>query len=123
MIIFSDVYGHTTANYGDNAYASTGTISADPLFRDSAVRNYRLQWASPCVNTGTNVGVNVDYDGVTRPQHLGYDMGAYEAIPPATVLTQPATNVTGTAGRSTPRTPGSIWAAMRPNRLRLDRCS
>ncbi len=46
----------------------------DPLL-DS---NYRLLPDSPCVDAGTDLGVNTDFDGNFRPQSLGPDIGAFE---------------------------------------------
>jgi hypothetical protein len=56
-----------------------GNIGDDPLFEDAANGNYRLAENSPCVDAGTDVDLNVDRDGVGRPQGDGYDMGAYES--------------------------------------------
>ena len=57
----------------------TATTEGDPEFVDSSSRDYHLSSASPCIDTGTSNGApNTDYDGVTRPQGQGYDVGAYE---------------------------------------------
>ncbi|MBE7532296.1 MAG: right-handed parallel beta-helix repeat-containing protein [Ardenticatenaceae bacterium] len=57
-------------------------IFADPQFINAAAGNYRLQSGSPAIDSGT-AGPNiphVDIEGNGRPQGLGIDMGAYEAI-------------------------------------------
>jgi hypothetical protein len=57
-------------------------VCADPasqLFTDYANRDFHLKQGSIAVDAGTqNNAPNVDYDGVSRPQGTGYDIGAYE---------------------------------------------
>lgn len=68
-VYFSDVEGYL--NGGE------GNIDQDPLFVGS--EDFNLQENSPCIDKGTASGApNTDIDGITRPQGLGYDMGAYE---------------------------------------------
>jgi len=62
-------------------------ISNDPLFIDSAnadlgLRNYHFTSTSPVIDAGYNLGTSVpnDYNGISRPQGAGYDIGAFEAI-------------------------------------------
>ncbi|NIO16688.1 MAG: hypothetical protein GTN70_06780 [Deltaproteobacteria bacterium] len=41
--------------------------------------NYHLEAGSPCIDSGTSQDApSEDFDGISRPQGLGYDMGAYE---------------------------------------------
>jgi predicted outer membrane repeat protein len=64
----------------DKASAVGGAhdVAGDPLFVNPAGDNYHLAAGSPAIDTGANVGVATDLDGVTRPQGNGYDIGAYE---------------------------------------------
>ncbi|HOC69366.1 MAG TPA: choice-of-anchor Q domain-containing protein [Candidatus Hydrogenedentes bacterium] len=63
-----------------------GNISADPLFVDGAAGNLQLSAESPCVDAGSGVNFpELDMLGVSRPQCLGVDMGAYEYAGPCTV--------------------------------------
>jgi hypothetical protein len=65
-----------------------GNISEDPLFVDAEEGDFRLMPDSPCIDSGTDVGVYFDITGSTRPidvkgrgqDNTGseFDMGAYE---------------------------------------------
>ncbi|RJP75099.1 MAG: hypothetical protein C4532_01120 [Candidatus Abyssobacteria bacterium SURF_17] len=69
-------------------------MSEDPLFVQPGYWNgetwvegdYHLVYGSPCIDRGKTVAVSSDVDGDTRPQGVGYDMGADEySIPHADV--------------------------------------
>jgi len=52
---------------------------ADPMFMNTATRNFHLQSTSPLINKGAMLSqVTNDYDGVARPQGAAYDIGAFE---------------------------------------------
>ena len=67
-----------------------GNINADPLFVGGG--DYHLQEFSPCVDSGTDAGVDTDIDGDARPYDVPnwnkngtgdeFDMGADEFAPP-----------------------------------------
>lgn len=63
----------------ETASSQTGNLSGDPLFVDLANKDLRVSIASPAIDAGIDAGVTVDYSGMTRPQRMGYDIGAYEA--------------------------------------------
>ena len=50
--------------------------SADPLFVDPS-NDFHLMTGSPAIDFATTGG-SVDFDGVSRPQGAGFDVGAYE---------------------------------------------
>lgn len=57
-------------------------LFGDPLFV-SYPSDLQLQQSSPAVNTGINTGLVDDHVGLSRPQGVAYDIGAYELfIPP-----------------------------------------
>ncbi|NIM93050.1 MAG: hypothetical protein GTO18_04985 [Anaerolineales bacterium] len=70
--------------YNDNGVQPAGgpfpndLWMVDPLFVDYASGDYRLQSGSHAVDTGVDIGVTLDFDGNTRPQGAGFDMGAFE---------------------------------------------
>ncbi len=69
-IIYSDVEG---------GWFGEGNIDADPLFADPLNGDYHLTAGSPCIDTGTSVGMpRSDFEGDSRPQGEGCDMGADE---------------------------------------------
>jgi hypothetical protein len=59
----------------------------NPLFVNPAGANFHLQSGSPAINSGTSLNApTTDFDGNSRPQGAGYDIGAYEytsSTPPA----------------------------------------
>ena len=87
--------GHTRTAIGDhphdhNLYYSAGNpdpigvppgegdVIADPLFVDSANRNFRLKENSPARNKGVKLGYTVDLDGYPLLGKTSTDIGAYE---------------------------------------------
>jgi len=60
-----------TASGGD-----ANSIDSDPLMTDPANGDFTLQVGSPCINTGTDVGLTEDYAG--NPVDANPDIGAYE---------------------------------------------
>ncbi len=67
--------------------SGTGNTTNDPRFASVAARDFRLDTASPCFNTGTNqvwMAGAVDLNGLGRIQFGVVDMGAYEYRPGST---------------------------------------
>lgn len=72
-------YGNGPAPLWDSA-----AINSDPRFVDARNRDFRLQPNSPAIDRGvSHVGsvVTTDFEGVSRPQGSGYDIGAFEFSP------------------------------------------
>ncbi len=61
----------TYSDVQDTLWPGLGNISDDPLFINPALNDYRLQWGSPCIDTGDPDPMYNDPDG-TRA-----DMGAF----------------------------------------------
>lgn len=54
-------------------------ISADPRLIDPLAGDFYLAFGSPCIDAGTSTDAPaVDFDGITRPQGGGVDIGAHE---------------------------------------------
>ena len=53
-------------------------MEADPLFVSEQARDLHLQASSPAIDAASSTSILVDYDGVSRPQGNGWDIGAFE---------------------------------------------
>jgi hypothetical protein len=76
-------YGSSYYNFTDwqnHCNCDAHSVNADAQFVSSSPPyNFHLQPGSPAIDAGTTLSVvPVDYDGITRPQLLAYDIGAYE---------------------------------------------
>lgn len=58
------------------------SIQSDPLFQDASNDNFHLTSSSPCIDSGADVGLSEDFDGVSVPQGDDPDIGAYEYYEP-----------------------------------------
>ncbi len=89
-------YGATTPFATWVAIPHAGELSTDPLFANASGADFYLTSNSPAINTGTNVGLTRDFDGITVPQSSAPDIGAYEyvgAVPPDTTPPAPPSGV------------------------------
>lgn len=94
-------------NAGPRPEWDTNSLEDNPLFIDSASRNFHLQGLSPAINAGMNTGRGQDYDGISRPQGLAYDIGVFEFVDAGqqsspTPTDSPSPTVTPTFLSSTP---------------------
>jgi hypothetical protein len=55
-------------------------INDDPEYNDPGNRDFTLQKTSPCIDTGTDVGLTQDFEGNSVPQGSAPDIGAYEYL-------------------------------------------
>lgn len=73
--------GNPTISYSDirGTYDGTGNIDADPMFINANGGDFQIAAASPCRDTGTNLGAPAtDIFGNVRPMDQVVDMGARE---------------------------------------------
>ena len=87
-----NVYSHNlvaeNANGGIklfNGLTAIATILTPPHFVEytgTSSGDYRLASQSAGINGATNSAPATDFDGTPRPQHGGYDVGAYEYLSP-----------------------------------------
>jgi hypothetical protein len=78
--LFYDPDGSTAIPSG-SGITVTNAKTGNPLFVNQAGRDFHLQSASSAINAGTaSVSdiVTQDYDGNSRPQGSGYDIGVYD---------------------------------------------
>ncbi len=99
-IVYRDTSGRTADFQGDKTGITTDYnfwVGSSPILRNAEgphdvtgdvkieianmyePSSYRPQPDSPAIDTGLNVEIFDDYEGNSRPQGLGYDMGAYES--------------------------------------------
>jgi len=65
--------------YGTGDSYGTNYITDDPELVDPDNGDFHLQSSSPAVDAGSSTEAPAfDFEGITRPQGAGYDMGAYE---------------------------------------------
>jgi hypothetical protein len=77
------VWGNQSQDYGLPGALQPGphSLQADPRFAGGASGDdYHLRPGSPAVDAGVNAGITVDMDGETRPDGVGYDVGADEVL-------------------------------------------
>ncbi len=75
---YNDVWNNSLSDY-IGFTKGLNDISHDPVFVDPENGGYHLQPASPCIDAGTSEGApDTDFEGDTRPQGAGYDIGADE---------------------------------------------
>ena len=71
--------------FPENGLSDAGAIINDniymyPNFTDPANANLRLSFNSPCVDRGTDIGLDEDLDGNPVPIGFSVDIGAYEFL-------------------------------------------
>lgn len=77
-----------TITYSDieQGWTGIGNIAANPLFLDPGSGDYHLRFGSPCIDTGTDTSLHVDFEEDRRPFDGNgngidkYDMGADEWV-------------------------------------------
>jgi parallel beta-helix repeat protein len=93
-VIRNNIYYNNATNMVDDGVSTTlsnnlcnATLSGlctggNPAFVNAAGNDFHLQSGSDALDAGFNLsGVfTTDFDGVTRPQGLAYDIGAYEFV-------------------------------------------
>ncbi|HEY89671.1 MAG TPA: hypothetical protein G4N98_08075, partial [Thermoflexia bacterium] len=69
---------HDNATDYSSGITHTHDRSGDPAFVNPAAGDYHIGPGSAAIDQGVNAGVTTDWDGDTRPQGGGYDIGADE---------------------------------------------
>jgi len=73
--------------------------TGDPKFVDPAAADFHLEANSPAIDTGSSIDApSSDFDGDSRPQGAGHDIGAYEVgnvdVTPPVITAVAASNIT-----------------------------
>jgi len=55
-------------------------VNADPLFLNLGAFDFHLSPESPAIDAGLDTALGADFVGVFRPQHMIYDIGAFEHV-------------------------------------------
>lgn len=95
---------YSLAEFQSQTGQEAGSIFAEPMFVDAAGHDFHLQSTSTAINAGVALfHLSDDFDGNTRPQGAGYDIGAYEyaAVGP-TVTPEPSPTTATTTPTNTP---------------------
>jgi hypothetical protein len=71
-------YFLSVAKYKTATGKGQGSLSANPKFVNASGKDFHLAADSPAIDSGVNVGLKLDFDGYSRPEGQGYDMGVYE---------------------------------------------
>ncbi|MBU2249942.1 MAG: hypothetical protein KKD77_24565, partial [Gammaproteobacteria bacterium] len=82
-VVAWNAYNHCTYNYatkhtGLGVVTYTDEITTNPIFVDSANNDFRLNWDSPCIDTGYNTGnytLSVDLTGTSQYLDRYWDVG------------------------------------------------
>lgn len=82
----------TLAKFQSVSGLCANCVTADPLFKSAATRDYHLQGGSPARDVGVQsdvydvffarygINIRVDHDGAPRPRGSAFDYGALEAL-------------------------------------------
>lgn len=76
----ANLYALSNAPWGDASFVlSASEALGEPLFRNPALGDFRLQWGSWAIDRGLALGYGLDLDGLAMPVRTAPDLGAYEA--------------------------------------------
>jgi len=81
-------YAQWESAYGKPTYS----VKSDPQLVNPELGIFKLQSSSPCIDTGTNVGLAHDYEGIGVPQGDGVDIGGLEFVPAHSAMPAPPRN-------------------------------
>jgi len=76
----ANLYLLSNAPWGDASFSLRPSEAlGDPLFRNPALGDFRLQWGSWAIDRGLSLGYTQDLDGLPMPVGVAPDLGAYES--------------------------------------------
>jgi|GEM_PF-5334660 len=69
---------NTTYPFRGTITQNTNDLLTNPGFVNPSGGDFHLQSSSPAIDNGTDAGVAIDFDSVSRPKGVAYDIGAFE---------------------------------------------
>ena len=77
---YTYTFAEWQAKTGLDAGNDANSLASSPLLEDAANDDFHLTSSSPCIDSGVDVDLSEDFDGVTIPQGDDPDIGAYEYV-------------------------------------------
>jgi hypothetical protein len=81
---------------GSDTVGVHALVLADPHFVNASDNDFHLEPGSACINAGTDLGLEQDFEGNRIPQGAAPDIGAYERVGPASASIKARGNRTHT---------------------------
>ena len=76
----SELLYYSLSEWQNNIQLGVHSFYNTPGFVDPQNFDFHLLPGSAAINSGIDLGITLDFDGILRPQFDGYDIGAYEFV-------------------------------------------
>ncbi|RLC77434.1 MAG: hypothetical protein DRI61_11565 [Chloroflexi bacterium] len=83
---FAHIIGNQSGYWSYDHSQDSHSLCQNPLFMDVDNHDFHLQFSSPCIDAGTDVGLGRDFDYNPVPWGAGVDIGAFELVRRTTML-------------------------------------
>ena len=75
-----NLFFNNLSNTSGGVTSGGSSFTANPLFMSAASDDYHLSPGSPAIDKASNLGLSEDFDGDTRPNGVGFDIGFDEFV-------------------------------------------